>query len=51
MKDIAFTPDVLEKLWVPDFPNAKVVRIEDAGHYIQEDAHERVIPPLLEFLA
>ena len=51
MKDIAFTPDVLEKLWVPDFPNAKVVRIEDAGHYIQEDVHERVIPPLLEFLA
>ena len=27
------------------------IRIDDAGHYLQEDAHEQVIPPLLEFLA
>lgn len=51
MKDIAFTPDMLDKLWLRDFPEADVMRIDDAGHYIQEDAHEQVIPPLLDFLA
>jgi len=50
MKDIAFTPDMLDQLWLADFPNAEVLRIDDAGHYIQEDAHEQVIPPLLRFL-
>jgi len=50
MKDIAFTPDMLDDLWLKDFPEAQVLRIEDAGHYIQEDAHEQVIPPLLDFL-
>jgi pimeloyl-ACP methyl ester carboxylesterase len=51
MKDIAFTPEVLDELWLTTFPEAEVTRIEDAGHYIQEDAHERVVPELLEFLA
>ena len=51
MKDVAFTPDMLDQLWLKDFPDAEVLRIEDAGHYIQEDAHEQVIPPLLDFLA
>lgn len=50
MKDIAFTPDMLDELWLTDFPEAEVVRVEDAGHYIQEDAHEVVIPELLRFL-
>jgi haloalkane dehalogenase len=50
MKDVAFTPDMLEGLWLADFPHAQVLRIADAGHYIQEDAHEQVIPPLLAFL-
>ncbi len=50
MKDIAFTPDMLDTLWLRDFPQAEVMRIQDAGHYIQEDAHEQVIPPLLDFL-
>lgn len=51
MKDVAFTPEILNDLWLQDFPNAEVVRIENAGHYIQEDAHEKVIPRLLKFLA
>ena len=51
MKDVAFRPQVLDQLWLRDFPNAEVTRIADAGHYIQEDAHEQVIPPLLRFLA
>ncbi len=49
MKDPAFTRDVLEQLWLGTFPDAKVTRIEDAGHYLQEDAHERIVPALLEF--
>src|SRR5947209_2028349 len=36
MRDVAFTPDVLEQLWLETFPDAEVTRIEDAGHYLQE---------------
>ncbi len=50
MKDIAFTPDMLDELWLADFPEAEVTKVPDAGHYIQEDAHEIVVPALLEFL-
>jgi pimeloyl-ACP methyl ester carboxylesterase len=51
MKDIAFTPEMLEQLWLRTFPDATVLRLEDAGHYLQEDAHERIVPRLLEHLA
>ena len=51
MKDTAFGPEMLTDLWLPDFPHAEVLRVEDAGHYIQEDAHEVVIPRLLPFLS
>jgi hypothetical protein len=27
-----------------------VIRLEGAGHYLQEDAHERIVPALLEQL-
>jgi haloalkane dehalogenase len=50
MKDIAFTPEMVDQLWLQTFPDAEVVRIEDAGHYLQEDAHERIVPELVEFL-
>ena len=50
MKDIAFTPKVLDRLWLRDFPNADVLRLPDAGHYLQEDAHERIVPKLLTHL-
>jgi pimeloyl-ACP methyl ester carboxylesterase len=36
--------------WVEDFPHADVLRIPDAGHFLQEDAHELVVPALLGFL-
>ena len=51
MKDPAFTPDMLEQMWLQTFPDAKVVRLPDAGHYLQEDAHERIVPELLAFIA
>ncbi|MEM6782437.1 MAG: alpha/beta fold hydrolase [Bacteroidota bacterium] len=50
MKDTAFGVEILDDLWLPDFPHAEVVRVADAGHYIQEDAHEIVIPHMLPFL-
>jgi pimeloyl-ACP methyl ester carboxylesterase len=50
MRDIAFTPEVLEGLWLRTFPDADVLRLDDAGHYLQEDAHERIVPRLLDFL-
>lgn len=50
MKDPAFTADLLDK-WLKTFPQATVVRLADAGHYLQEDAHERIVPELLSFLA
>ena len=36
-------------LWRERFPGAELHEVE-AGHYIQEDAHERAIPILLDFL-
>ncbi len=50
MKDPAFTPKYLERLWLRDFPQAEVLRREDAGHYLQEDARERIVPALVDFL-
>jgi len=51
MRDPAFTPQFLDGLWLRTFPDAEVTRLEDAGHFVQEDAHERVVPELLRFLA
>jgi haloalkane dehalogenase len=50
MRDPAFTPDMLDRLWLRTFPDAELTRVDDAGHYIQEDAHELLVPTLLEFL-
>jgi len=50
MKDVAFGPETLDGMWLRTFPNAEVVRIEKAGHFIQEDAPELVIPELLNLL-
>ena len=50
MKDIAFLPQYLDDLWLPAFPNADVLRLPDAGHYLQEDAHERIVPKLVAHL-
>jgi haloalkane dehalogenase len=50
MKDIAFLPVYLDTLWLDTFPKAEVTRLEDAGHYLQEDAHERIVPKLVSFV-
>jgi haloalkane dehalogenase len=32
------------------FPQAEVHRLDDAGHYVVEDAHERIVPLVARFL-
>jgi pimeloyl-ACP methyl ester carboxylesterase len=32
-------------------PDAKVTRLDDAGHYLQEDAYERIVPALVRFVS
>jgi len=49
MKDPAFRREALD-LWRGRFPNAEVHELEDASHYVQEDAHERIVPWMLDFL-
>lgn len=49
MKDFCFTGRFLES-WRVRFPDAVVHRIEDAGHFVVEDAHERILPALRAFL-
>ncbi|HEX6987488.1 MAG TPA: alpha/beta fold hydrolase [Planctomycetaceae bacterium] len=50
MKDWCFTPAFLAE-FERRFPNAETYRIADAGHYVFEDAPERIVPRLREFLA
>jgi haloalkane dehalogenase len=49
MRDFCFNEWYLEQ-WIARFPAAKVHRFEDAGHYVVEDAHERMVPLIREFL-
>ncbi len=32
------------------FPDADVLRLPEASHYLQEDAHDELVPALLKFL-
>jgi haloalkane dehalogenase len=50
MKDVAFLPAYLDTLWLKTFPDAKAAKLEDAGHYLQEDAYERIVPELVRFV-
>lgn len=49
-KDWCFTP-AFREMWQERFPDAEVLRIEHAGHYVLEDAHEEILPWLRELLA
>ena len=49
MKDFVFTSAYLAE-WRRRFPQAQVLRIADAGHYVLEDATDEVIEKVGEFL-
>ncbi len=43
MKDPAFGRGGILERWVAAFPQARVIRLETAGHYIQEDAPNQIV--------
>ena len=47
--DFVFNDHFLKR-WQEIFPQAEVHQMEDAGHYVVEDAHERILLLLYEFL-
>jgi len=49
MRDWCFTPACLDR-FLDLFPDAEVYRLEDAGHYVIEDAHEEIVPLVERFL-
>jgi haloalkane dehalogenase len=49
MKDFCFDETFLKR-WMEYLPGAKVRRFEDAGHWVVEDAHEKIIPILNNFM-
>jgi haloalkane dehalogenase len=48
-QDFCFTTSYLDQ-WIKRFPKAVVHRFADAGHYVVEDAHERIVPLLRDFI-
>ena len=50
MKDWCFRPECLDRL-TEHWPAAEVHKIADAGHYVIEDAAEKVDQTVVEFLA
>lgn len=49
MRDWCFTPHFLER-FLEYFPEAEVHRFDDASHYVIEDAHERIVPLVTQFI-
>lgn len=49
-RDWCFTPAFLDE-FQQRFPQAETLRLPDAGHYVFEDAPERILPRVREFLA
>jgi pimeloyl-ACP methyl ester carboxylesterase len=50
MRDWCFATECLER-FVKHWPQADVQRLEDCGHYVVEDAHERIVPLMRDFFA
>ena len=48
-KDFCFNDHFLNR-WKKFFPDAEVHEMEDAGHYVVEDAYEDIIPWIWDFL-
>jgi len=49
-RDFCFTTGDFLTEWQERFPHAQVHVVEDAGHYVVEDAHERILPWMQGFL-
>lgn len=49
MRDWCFKPACLDR-FLKVFPDAEVHRLQDAGHYVIEDAHEEIVPLVERFV-
>ena len=49
MRDWCFTPEFLDE-WMERFPNAQVLRLPNASHYVFEDAPDECTARIREFL-
>jgi haloalkane dehalogenase len=49
MRDWCFDPRCLAR-FQKHWPTAETHELADCGHYVVEDAHERIVPILREFL-
>jgi haloalkane dehalogenase len=49
LRDWCFRPQCLQR-FVQHWPHAEVHRFADCGHYIVEDAHERIVPLVRSFI-
>jgi haloalkane dehalogenase len=50
MRDWCFTPSFLDR-FLEFYPHAEVHRIQDAGHWVVEDAHEQIIQLVERFVS
>lgn len=48
-KDFCFDEGFLHR-WQAEFPNAEAHLFADAGHYVLEDAYDRILPLIKEFM-
>ena len=48
-KDFVFTPAFLDR-FIEKFPDAEVHRLPEAAHFVVEDAHEKIVPLMRDFL-
>lgn len=49
--DFVFTEKEFFAEWQRRFPKAETHVLQNAGHYVVEDAHERILPLMVEFLS
>ena len=49
MRDWCFRPECLQR-FLKHWPTAEVHQLEDCGHYVVEDGHERIVPLVRQFL-
>lgn len=50
LQDFCFDKSFLHE-WQTRFPDAEIHALPDASHYVVEDAHERIIPWMRDFIA
>lgn len=50
-RDFCFTTEGFLRGWQERFPYAETRVVQDAGHYVVEDAHERMAPWIVAFLS